>query len=226
MHRVVINQYLPSYFPFLWCRLCEFCLSKNSIHLNYSHLLFIKIDNSLLELDVQYWCTTSTWCGCYGVHHLLIKSFNIMFCFQDGCLIRSRNCLPLASTWFFPGFSCSHHFSFLCCFLLEFCLSKNSIHLNYCHLQFIKIDNSLLELDVRYWCTTSTWRGYGGTPWYISLFLYFCRYPQSHVEIYIWWLVPLMEQFMHPVVNNQYTISNVYPFELYFSTNTTLYGWR
>lgn len=34
--------------------------------------------------------------------------------------------------------------------------------------------------------------------------LYFCRYPQSHVEIYIWWLVPLMEQFMHRVVNNQY----------------------
>lgn len=54
----------------------------------------------------------------------------------------------------------------------EFCLSKNSIHLNYCHLQFIKIDNSLLELDVQYWCTTSTWCGcYGGTPWYISLLM-------------------------------------------------------
>ena len=49
-----------------WCRQCEFCLSKNSIHLNYCHLQFIKIDNSLLELDVQYWCTISTWCGCYG----------------------------------------------------------------------------------------------------------------------------------------------------------------
>jgi hypothetical protein len=29
-----------------WCRQWEFCLSKNSIHLNYCHLQFIKIDNS------------------------------------------------------------------------------------------------------------------------------------------------------------------------------------
>jgi hypothetical protein len=41
--------------------------------------------------------------------------------------------------------------------------------------------------------------------------LYFCRYPQSHVEIFIWWLVPLMEQFMYRVVNNQY-LPSYFPF--------------
>jgi hypothetical protein len=41
--------------------------------------------------------------------------------------------------------------------------------------------------------------------------LYFCRYPQSHVEIFIWWLVPLMEQFMYRVVINQY-LPSYFPF--------------
>jgi hypothetical protein len=41
--------------------------------------------------------------------------------------------------------------------------------------------------------------------------LYFCRYPQIHVEIFIWWLVPLMEQFMYRVVNNQY-LPSYFPF--------------
>jgi hypothetical protein len=34
---------------------------------------------------------------------------------------------------------------------------------------------------------------------------------QVHVEIFIWWLVPLMEQFMYRVVNNQY-LPSYFPF--------------
>ena len=69
----------------------EFCLSKNNIHLNYCHLLFIKIGKSLLELDVQYCCTTSTWSGCYGETlwyiSLLMAPLNVTIIQLDQCIL-------------------------------------------------------------------------------------------------------------------------------------------
>jgi hypothetical protein len=56
-----------------------------------------------------------------------------------------------------------------------------------------------------------------------DIMLYFCRYPQSHVDIYIWWLVPSMEQFMHRVRNNQYLPSYFLFLTVCMSTSTALY---
>ena len=109
---------------------------------------------------------------CLFVHSRVQHVFNIWVTWR--CLIKDRNCLPLASTWvhrrFFVSSCYSSFFSFLNCVVFLFWLSSSCVLCTQCYRCLWTVHSSLpLRFLSRLFIATSSY-----TFWYsiLNLFLF------------------------------------------------------